>query len=128
MSMMRESVWAEAARQRRLGFIVSDADPGKKFTTRPMPPRSLAEIDDIFTREDRNPVILLEPKPLLVWDADGQEAKDWLAEHGIDSNTIASTPRGGTHIYQRIPEGVEGLRTRLRFLGLPLDVKVGTCM
>src|SRR4051812_34014312 len=51
-------------------------------------------------------------------DADGPSGEEWIARRGIDSPQVVLTSKG-RHVYLKAAEGV---RTRIRHLGLELDV------
>ncbi len=121
MNMPIQERWSEAARQRRLGYPVIDLEPNLKFARRSISNvLSLSDIDEVF-QEDRNIGILLEPRSLLVFDADSEEAENWLEDQGLmNSNTIVQSPHG-KHVYYR--HDCEGLKTKLHFGNIPLDIK-----
>lgn len=63
--------------------------------------------------------------PLCVLDKDGpsEEMDALLKTHGIQSPMQILTSKG-VHLYFQMPDTVKEVRSRIKFLGLPLDVKV----
>lgn len=62
---------------------------------------------------------------VVVIDKDGasRQAYDLIRRHGIKSPMEVETFKG-IHVYMRLTDEVEEVRTRLKLLGLPLDAKM----
>jgi hypothetical protein len=63
---------------------------------------------------------------LVVFDKDAtsMEAFRWLQRYGLLKTETQVETSKGLHYYWRLPEGVEDVRSKIKFLGMPLDVKV----
>lgn len=96
----------------------------KGWNERPVP---RAEVDYWMRRFPLNYGVLL--RGLVVLDRDGRskETTAFLKRHGALSAFEVRTRRG-THLYFRLPDTVREVRTRLKWLGLGLDVKVTGCV
>jgi hypothetical protein len=85
------------------------------------------EVDYWMRRYPLNYGILL--RGLCVLDKDGRSKRttDFLKGHRARSPMEVRTYRG-THIYLRLPAVVQHIRTRIKWLGLGLDVKCTGCV
>ena len=85
-----------------------------------------------WLRQDRRfnlGVLMRAPRgpPLLVVDRDSRDKQtwDWLRKNRLRSPMEVETCSGNWHVYMRLPEGVTDVRTRIKFLGMPVDLLMG---
>lgn len=91
----------------------------KEWQKRPMDRREL----DYWTRRYAyNVGILLKGLVVIDRDAASKDAYNLVRKHRVHRSTMEVQTANGSHFYFRLPEGVEEVRTRIKFLGLPLDV------
>jgi hypothetical protein len=64
--------------------------------------------------------------PLCVLDKDAasREVYNLMRKHRVYHSPMEVQTRYGIHVYFRLPETVKDVRSRIKFLGLPLDVKM----
>lgn len=127
---MSETLYDQALRARERGWDVCLLKPGQKTPAfRGWAERGVdgTELDYWLRRRDFNYGILL--RGVVVFDQDGgsEPTMRFLAEHGLRSPMEVQTRRG-THVYLRLPATVAEVRTRTRFLGLDLDLKMTGCV
>ena len=96
----------------------------KGWNARPVP---AAEVDYWLRRYPLNYGILL--RGIVVLDKDGRSRATtaFLKDRGVRSPLEVLTKRG-THVYLRLPEAVREVRSRMKWLGLGLDVKLTGCV
>jgi hypothetical protein len=80
------------------------------------------EIDYYLRRYRLNYGILLRGLCVLDKDGPSRQTTELLRAHGVRSPMEVVTRRG-THIYLRLPSTMREVRSRLKWLGLGLDVK-----
>lgn len=58
-------------------------------------------------------------------DASSRKAYDWMRHRGIWRSPMQVETRRGIHVYFRLPQVAEDVRSRLSFAGLPVDLLTG---
>ncbi|MCX7850030.1 bifunctional DNA primase/polymerase [Thermus sp.] len=101
----------------RLGYPVLPLAPGEKRPHPRLAPQGLkgataesATLEAWWRAEPRAGVGVLPPASVLVLDVDSPEALPrLLGEHpGLEGAPRQRTPKGGAHLFLRLPEGLEG--------------------
>ncbi len=88
--------------------------------------KSLTEAEIIYRFGQRTFNIAARLDQLMVFDQDAanREAYNFKRKHKIRSPMEVTTSKH-THVWMRLERQIEGLRSRIRFLGMPFDVLTG---
>src|SRR5262249_24499177 len=87
-----------------------------------------------YVRQGYNLALLMGPtqtEPMMVFDQDGDtpEVQKLMEQYDIRSPMEVETAGGGLHVYLQLPQGVSDVRSRIKWLGLPIDLKLtGYCL
>lgn len=110
----------QAIQYQRLGYDVCLLKPQTKRLAfkQGLRPFVQSELRYWFRRRRFNLGILLGD--VVVIDVDDDPAISWVQEHGLDNTPMIAASPHGLHFYHRFQESI---RTQIKYLGLPLDIK-----
>jgi hypothetical protein len=126
----REMVHQAALRYEAMGWAVELQQHGTKipmfegYLDRDRLNRAALSIH--LRRRDCNIAFRLWDTQTVVFDKDAasRDAYNFLRKHRIKSDMEVESSRG-IHVYMRLDREIEDCRTRIRFLGMPLDILMG---
>src|SRR5437899_3302170 len=91
-------------------------------------PKDLDEIAWWLRQGQRfNLSVLLNGSRVCAIDRDSRSRETWefVRKNKLRSPMEVETPSKGWHTYMRLPEEITDVRSRIRFLGLPIDLLMG---
>jgi hypothetical protein len=84
-----------------------------------------SEVEWNIRQLNRNWGIKLRGLVVADKDARSRKAYDWMRLRRIHRSSMEVETRKGVHFFFGLPEATEEVRTRIKFLGLPLDLLTG---